>query len=120
LQQCSWGSLAALLTKGKIGSFVTKAMFGSFVTKGKLGSSVTTVFYVDASKSMDSANVYAVMNIIFFTSMVPLVIVNELPTQSKEWYAAVKSHGFQSLMMNLVLSGFCFYMYNFESLLSTY
>lgn len=80
--------------------------------KGKFGSSVTKALKSDPSKNMDAANVYAVMNIISFLCTVPLVIINEMPTLSKEWDDAVDKHGFQPLMMNIVLSGFCFYMYN--------
>ena len=80
--------------------------------KGKFGSSVTKALKSDPSKNMDAANVYAVMNIISFLCTVPLVIINEMPTLSKEWNDAVDKHGFQPLMMNIVLSGFCFYMYN--------
>jgi solute carrier family 35, member E1 len=80
--------------------------------KGKFGSSVTKALESDKSKNMDAANVYAVMNIISFLCTVPLIVINELPTLSKEWDAAVDKHGFQPLMTNIVLSGFCFYLYN--------
>jgi solute carrier family 35, member E1 len=80
--------------------------------KGKFGSSVTKALKSDASKNMDAANVYAVMNIISFICTIPMVVVSELPTLGKEWNHAVEKHGLQPLMWNLVLSGFCFYMYN--------
>lgn len=80
--------------------------------KGKFGSSVTKALKNDPSKNMDAANVYAVMNIISFICTIPLVVINEGSTLTKEWDAAVETHGFQPLMMNILLSGFCFYMYN--------
>lgn len=80
--------------------------------KGKFGSSVTKALHSDKSKNMDAANVYAVMNIIAFFCTIPMVVINELPTLGKEWNAAVAEHGLQPLMMNLVLGGFCFYLYN--------
>lgn len=80
--------------------------------KGKFGSSVTKALESDKSKNMDAANVYAVMNIISFICTIPMVVISELPTLGKEWDAAVEKHGFQPLMMNIVLSGFCFYLYN--------
>ena len=80
--------------------------------KGKFGSSVTKALHGDKSKNMDSANVYAVMNIISFFCTIPMVVVSELPTLQEEWDHAVKMHGLQPLLMNLVLSGFTFYMYN--------
>ncbi|KAL7566185.1 hypothetical protein ACA910_011260 [Epithemia clementina (nom. ined.)] len=80
--------------------------------KGKFGSSVTKTLKSDANKNMDAANVYAVMNIISFFCTVPFVVINELPSLNAEWTAAVDKHGFQPLVMNIVLSGFCFYIYN--------
>jgi solute carrier family 35, member E1 len=80
--------------------------------KGKLGSSVTKSLHADSSKNMDSANVYAVMNIISFVFTIPFVVINELPTLQKELQHTVDEHGLKPLVMNLVLSGLCFYMYN--------
>jgi solute carrier family 35, member E1 len=80
--------------------------------KGKLGSSVTKALHSDASKNMDSANVYAVMNIISFFCSVPFVVVQELPTLSQTWDAAVAQHGLQPLLTNIILSGLFFYVYN--------
>jgi solute carrier family 35, member E1 len=80
--------------------------------KGKLGSSVTKALHSDKSKNMDSANVYAVMNIISFFCTVPFVVINEVATLPKEWDLAVDKHGLQPLLMNLFLSGLCFYLYN--------
>jgi solute carrier family 35 protein E1 len=80
--------------------------------KGKLGGSVTKALKADKSKNMDAANVYAVMNIISFICTVPMVIIAELPTLSKEWDLAVEEHGAQPILMNILLSGFCFYIYN--------
>ena len=80
--------------------------------KGKLGSSVTKSLKADKSKNMDAANVYAVMNIISFLCTVPFVVINELPTLKEEWAAATEKHGAQPLIMNIVLSGFCYYIYN--------
>ena len=80
--------------------------------KGKLGSSVTKSLKSDSSKNMDAANVYAVMNIISFCCSVPFVVVQELPTLSKEWNHAVEIHGLNALVFNIVASGFMFYIYN--------
>jgi solute carrier family 35, member E1 len=80
--------------------------------KGKLGSSVTKALESDKSKNMDSANVYAVMNIISFFCTIPFVVINELATLQKEWDHAAELHGLQPLLINIFLSGFCFYMYN--------
>jgi len=80
--------------------------------KGKFGSSVTKALKSDPNKNMDAANVYAVMNIISFLCTIPMVVISELPTLKEEWDKAVDANGLQPLMMNLVLSGFCFYMYN--------
>lgn len=80
--------------------------------KGKLGSSVTKSLKSDSSKNMDEANVYAVMNIISFACSVPFVVVQELPTLSKEWNHAVEVNGLYPLLSNLILSGFMFYIYN--------
>jgi solute carrier family 35 protein E1 len=80
--------------------------------KGKLGSSVTKALKSDKSKNMDAANVYAVMNIISFICTVPFVVVTELPTLQKEWDIAVAAHGLQPLLMNIIISGFMFYIYN--------
>ena len=80
--------------------------------KGKLGSSVTKSLKGDATKNMDAANVYAVMNIISFCCSVPFVVVQELPTLGDEWNKAVEAHGFNELMTNILVSGFFFYIYN--------
>jgi solute carrier family 35, member E1 len=80
--------------------------------KGKLGSSATKQLKSDKSKNMDAANVYAVMNIISFLCTIPFVVFTELPTLQKEWDAAVATHGFQPLVKNIILSGFCFNIYN--------
>jgi len=80
--------------------------------KGKLGGSVTKSLKADKSKNMDAANVYAVMNIISFLCTVPMVVVTELPTLQKEWDAAVDQYGLKSLLTNIIMSGFCFYIYN--------
>jgi len=80
--------------------------------KGKFGSSITKALKADSSKNMDAANVYAVMNIISFLCTVPLVVINELPTLQEEWDAAVEKNGLEPLMYNLLMSGFCYYIYN--------
>ena len=80
--------------------------------KGKFGSSVTKALKADPSKNMDAANVYAVMNIIAAFCTIPMVVINELPTLRQEWDTAVEEHGLQPLLMNLFLSGVCFYFYN--------
>jgi len=84
----------------------------SAALKGKLGGSVTKALKHDSNKNMDAANVYAVMNIISFLCTVPFVVVTELPTLQKEWDHAVEVHGLQPLLTNIILSGFCFYIYN--------
>jgi solute carrier family 35 protein E1 len=80
--------------------------------KGKLGGTVTKSLKADKSKNMDAANVYAVMNIISFICTIPFVVMTELPTLQKEWDIAVAAHGLQPLLMNIFISGFCFYVYN--------
>ncbi|GKY94764.1 hypothetical protein MPSEU_000441700 [Mayamaea pseudoterrestris] len=80
--------------------------------KGKLGGSVTKALKGDKNKNMDAANVYAVMNIISFICTVPMVIITEMSTLPAEWNAAVAKHGTYALVYNIVLSGFCFYIYN--------
>ena len=61
---------------------------------------------------MDSANVYAVMNILSFAWTVPMVLINELPTLQEEWEGAINKHGFNAVAGNIALSGFFFYIYN--------
>ena len=80
--------------------------------KGKLGGSVTKALKGDKSKNMDSANVYAVMNIISFLFTVPMVMIAEASTLQEEWDKAVDAHGAQALITNIALSGFFFYVYN--------
>ena len=80
--------------------------------KGKLGSSVTKELKGDASKNMDAANVYAVMNIISFFCTIPFVVINELPTLKETWDHAAEEHGANAVIQNIVISGFMFYMYN--------
>merc|ERR1712194_110966 len=80
--------------------------------KGKLGSGITKTLKADPEKNMDSANVYAVMNIISFCCTVPFVVVQELPTLDVEWNKAVAEHGLQPLLTNIALSGLFFYIYN--------
>jgi len=80
--------------------------------KGKLGGSVTKALKTDKSKNMDSANVYAVMNIISFLFTVPMVIIAEASTLQVEWDKATAEHGAQALITNIALSGFFFYVYN--------
>lgn len=85
----------------------------SAAMKGKLGSSVTKALKSDSTKNMDAANVYAVMNIISFFCTIPFVVINELPTLQKELDDIAAEHGsLNPLLFNIVLSGFCFYMYN--------
>jgi solute carrier family 35 protein E1 len=84
----------------------------SAALKGKLGGTVTKSLKADKSKNMDAANVYAVMNIISFICTIPFVVMTELPTLQKEWDIAVAAHGLQPLLMNIFISGFCFYVYN--------
>eukprot|EP00537_Pseudo-nitzschia_pungens_P002322 CAMPEP_0172368318 /NCGR_PEP_ID=MMETSP1060-20121228/26341_1 /TAXON_ID=37318 /ORGANISM="Pseudo-nitzschia pungens, Strain cf. cingulata" /LENGTH=324 /DNA_ID=CAMNT_0013092859 /DNA_START=44 /DNA_END=1018 /DNA_ORIENTATION=+ len=80
--------------------------------KGKLGSGVTKKLKSNPEKNMDSANVYAVMNIISFLCTVPFVVIQELPTLDVEWNKAVEEHGLQPLLINIGMSGFFFYVYN--------
>lgn len=80
--------------------------------KGKVGGSVTKALKGDKSKNMDSANVYAVMNIISFLFTVPMVVVAEGATLQEEWDKACDEHGAQALITNIALSGFFFYVYN--------
>lgn len=80
--------------------------------KGKKGGSVTKALKGDKSKNMDSANVYAVMNIISFLFTVPMVVIAEGATLQGEWDKACEEHGAQALITNIVLSGFFFYVYN--------
>merc|ERR1712194_767345 len=80
--------------------------------KGKLGSGVTKALKGDAEKNMDSANVYAVMNIISFCCTVPFVVVTELPTLGAERNKAVEEHGSDALIKNILLSGLFFYIYS--------
>mmetsp|Transcript_14919 Transcript_14919/g.32526 ORF Transcript_14919/g.32526 Transcript_14919/m.32526 type:complete len:324 (-) Transcript_14919:113-1084(-) len=80
--------------------------------KGKKGGSVTKALKGNKEKNMDSANVYAVMNILSFLFTVPMVVIAEMSTLQEEWDKAVEAHGAQALIMNIVLSGFFFYIYN--------
>merc|ERR1711862_1056126 len=80
--------------------------------KGKLGGSVTKALKGDKSKNMDSANVYAVVNIISFLCPVPMVVVAEMSTLPAEWDKAVEARGAQAVITNIALSGFFFYIYN--------
>lgn len=80
--------------------------------KGKLGGSTTKALKADPTKHMDSANVYAVMNIISFLFTVPMVVVAEGATLAETWEHATAEHGAQAIIVNIGLSGFFFYIYN--------
>jgi len=80
--------------------------------KGKIGGSVTKALKEDKTKQMDSANVYAVMNIISFLFTVPMVVVAEGSTLKETWDHAAEEHGAQAIIVNIGLSGFFFYIYN--------
>jgi solute carrier family 35, member E1 len=80
--------------------------------KGKLGSSVTKSLESDASKNMDAANVYAVMNIISFVFTIPFVVLTELPTIQQTWDEAVAVHGSTEILKNIIISGAFFLFYN--------
>merc|ERR1740139_1384972 len=80
--------------------------------KGKLGGSVTKTLKGNKEKNMDSANVYAVMNIISFLFTVPMVVIAEASTLQAEWDKACDAHGAQAVATNIALSGFFFYIYN--------
>src|SRR6056300_1669718 len=69
--------------------------------KGKMGGSVTKSLKGDKSKNMDSANVYAVMNIISFLFNVPMVVIAEMSTLQDEWDKATAEHGAQALITNI-------------------
>ena len=96
---------------------VTAFLFASMANlsaalKGKLGSSVTKELKANQSKNMDAANVYAVTNIISFICTVPFVVINELPTLQQTWEDAVSESSASEILMNVFLSGLCFYFYN--------
>ena len=80
--------------------------------KGKLGGSVTKALKGNPKKNMDSANVYAVVNIISFLCTVPMVVVAEMSTLPEMWEAAVAEHGSGDIIKNIALSGLFFYVYN--------
>jgi len=80
--------------------------------KGKLGGSVTKALKNDTVKNMDSANVYAVMNIISFIFTVPMVVLFEASTLQDEWAKAAAEHGAENVIKNIALSGLFFYIYN--------
>lgn len=96
---------------------VTAFMYASVANaaaalKGKLGGSVTKALKGDKTKNMDSANVYAVMNIISFLFTVPMVVISEGSTLQATWDESVAEHGAQAIITNIALSGFFFYIYN--------
>jgi solute carrier family 35, member E1 len=80
--------------------------------KGKLGSSVTKSLESNATKNMDAANVYGVMNIISFLCTVPFVLYNEGSSFQGAWTEAVEKVGAYEIIKNIVVSGFFFYFYN--------
>jgi len=80
--------------------------------KGKLGGSVTKALKNDTAKNMDSANVYAVMNIISFIFTVPMVVMFEASVLREEWAKAAAEHGAENVIKNIALSGLFFYIYN--------
>lgn len=96
-----------------VGAFTYASMANmAAALKGKVGGSVTKSLKGDASKNMDSANVYGVMNIISFLFTVPAVIAFEASTLEEEWNKAVAEHGANDVLLNVALSGFFFYIYN--------
>mmetsp|Transcript_15509 Transcript_15509/g.23651 ORF Transcript_15509/g.23651 Transcript_15509/m.23651 type:complete len:334 (-) Transcript_15509:170-1171(-) len=84
----------------------------SAAMKGKLGSSVTKALKADKEKNMDSANVYAVMNIISFLFTIPMVVVSEAATLQTTLEEAIETHGASAVASNIFWSGFFFYIYN--------
>jgi solute carrier family 35 protein E1 len=96
-----------------VGAFAYASLANAAASlKGKLGGSTSKALKADSSKNMDSANVYAVMNIISFLFTVPMVVVAEGSTLAETWQHAVDEHGAQAIIMNIGLSGFFFYIYN--------
>ena len=80
--------------------------------KGKLGSSVTKSLESNATKNMDAANVYGVMNIVSFLCTIPFVLYNEGSSFQAAWAEGVEKHGAQEIIKNIFVSGFFFYFYN--------
>jgi len=95
--------------------------------KGKLGKDVThKLKEKKATNNMDSANAYAVMNILSALWTFIVVASTELMTIKDTWEHAVadgaagckkdmkspKCFGANDIILNVVLSGFFFYLYN--------
>jgi solute carrier family 35 protein E1 len=123
----------ACVKEGK-GVEINMAAFGwaSFANlaaalKGKLGKEVTHNLKANkATNNMDSANAYAVMNILSALWTFIVVASTELMTIKDTWDHAVadgaagckkdmtspKCFGSNDIILNVVLSGFFFYLYN--------
>ena len=123
----------ACVKEGK-GVEINMAAFGwaSFANlaaalKGKLGKEVTHNLKAQkATNNMDSANAYAVMNILSAIWTFFVVAATELSTISDTWDHAIKDGAVHCkkdmsspkcitsnvIMQNVVLSGFFFYLYN--------
>lgn len=80
--------------------------------KGKVGGAVAKSLKQVYSKNMDSANVYAIVNIISFICTIPMVVTMEASTLKEEWYLAASKSGSLYVVTNIALSGFFFYVYN--------
>ena len=123
----------ACVKEGK-GVEINKVAFGwaslanlAAALKGKLGKEVThNLKHHQATNNMDSANSYAVMNIISAGWTFIVMAFAELPTLRESWDHAIvdgaaackkdinssKCFGANDIIYNVVLSGFSFYLYN--------
>jgi solute carrier family 35 protein E1 len=82
--------------------------------KGKLGKDITHELKANKEKNMDSANVYAVMNIISAMWTLIPVLYEESGTIQHEWDKAVKKGPAvtNDIIFNTIASGVAFYLYN--------
>mmetsp|Transcript_72584 Transcript_72584/g.193962 ORF Transcript_72584/g.193962 Transcript_72584/m.193962 type:complete len:234 (-) Transcript_72584:112-813(-) len=82
--------------------------------KGKLGKDITHQLKADKSKNMDTANVYAIMNILSAVWTIFPVLYEEAGTIKKEWeHATSKSPtAANEIIFNTLASGLAYYLYN--------
>lgn len=80
--------------------------------KGKVGGTVAKSLKKDHSKNMDSANVYAIINIISFFFTVPMVATMEASTLKEVWSDSASNYGAYYILTNIGFSGLFFYIYN--------